>query len=410
MFDVSAVREDFPILRQEMHPGKRLVFLDSAASSQKPVQVIDAMSALYRETYANVHRGVYRLSDESTDLYESAREKVRAFINARSHREIVFVRNATEAVNLAAWSWGRENLGPGDVVLLTEMEHHANIVPWQVTQEAFGFEIKFAPITDAGEIDMHAYTQLLRDNDVKLAAFTHVSNVLGTINPVGQLITLAHRAGAKVLIDGAQAVPHMPVDVRALDADFYAFSGHKMLAPTGIGVLYGKQDILEKMPPFMGGGDMIKRVRVSGTDFNDLPYKFEAGTPAIAEAIGLGAAIDYLNALGMENIHAHEVEVTAYAMERLTEFPGLRVIGPPDGKPRAGLTSFTMASVHPHDIAQILDAEGVAIRAGHHCAQPLHDRLGISATARASYYVYNTLDEVDRLIDALEQVQSIFMM
>ncbi len=410
MFDVSAVREDFPVLRQEMHPGKPLVFLDSAASSQKPVQVIDAMSALYRETYANVHRGVYRLSDESTDLYESAREKVRAFINARSHREIVFVRNATEAVNLVAWSWGRENLGPGDVVLLTEMEHHANIVPWQVTQEVFGFEIKFAPITDAGEIDMVAFAELLRENNVKLAAFTHVSNVLGTINPVGQMVTLAHRAGAKVLIDGAQSVPHMPVDVRALGADFYAFSGHKMLAPTGIGVLYGKQNILEEMPPFMGGGDMIKRVRVSGTDFNDLPYKFEAGTPAIAEAVGLGAAVDYLNALGMENVHAHELEVTAYAMERLAEFPGLRVIGPPDGQPRAGVTGFTMASVHPHDIAQILDAEGVAIRAGHHCAQPLHDRLGISATARASYYVYNTLDEVDRLIDALEQVQSIFMM
>lgn len=405
--DIKAIRADFPALDQDVHPGKRLVFLDSAASSQKPRQVIDAMSAYYATSHANVHRGIHVLSERATAAYEGARDKVRAFINAGSRREIIFTRNTTEAINLVAAAWGRANLGPGDVVVLTEMEHHSNIVPWQIVQQERGFTLRYVPITGAGELDLDAYAALLRDEPVKLVSFMHVSNVLGTVNPVAEMIEQAHAAGALALVDGAQSVPHLSVDVQALDADFYAFSAHKMAGPTGIGVLYGKRALLDAMPPYMGGGEMIKRVTLEGSAWNDLPHKFEAGTPAIAEAAGLGAAIDYLSAIGMANILAHEQAVVDYALDRLSEVPGLTLYGPAPER-RNGVATFTLADIHAHDIAQLLDAEGVAIRAGHHCAMPLHQRLGVAATARASFYLYNTQHEVDALIDALDRARHVF--
>ncbi|MEL7674135.1 MAG: cysteine desulfurase [Chloroflexota bacterium] len=405
--DIKALRADFPALDQDVHPGKRLVFLDSAASSQKPRQVIDAMSAYYATSHANVHRGIHVLSERATAAYEGARDKVRAFINAGSRREIIFTRNTTEAINLVAAAWGRANLGPGDVVVLTEMEHHSNIVPWQIVQQERGFTLRYVPITGAGELDLDAYAALLRDEPVKLVSFMHVSNVLGTVNPVAEMIEQAHAAGALALVDGAQSVPHLSVDVQALDADFYAFSAHKMAGPTGIGVLYGKRALLDAMPPYMGGGEMIKRVTLEGSAWNDLPHKFEAGTPAIAEAAGLGAAIDYLSAIGMANILAHEQAVVDYALDRLSEVPGLTLYGPAPER-RNGVATFTLADIHAHDIAQLLDAEGVAIRAGHHCAMPLHQRLGVAATARASFYLYNTQHEVDALIDALDRARRVF--
>lgn len=405
--DIKAIRADFPALDQDVHPGKRLVFLDSAASSQKPRQVIDAMSAYYATSHANVHRGIHVLSERATAAYEGARDKVRAFINAGSRREIIFTRNTTEAINLVAAAWGRANHGPGDVVVLTEMEHHSNIVPWQIVQQERGFTLRYVPITGAGELDLDAYAALLRDEPVKLVSFMHVSNVLGTVNPVAEMIEQAHAAGALALVDGAQSVPHLSVDVQALDADFYAFSAHKMAGPTGIGVLYGKRALLDAMPPYMGGGEMIKRVTLEGSAWNDLPHKFEAGTPAIAEAAGLGAAIDYLSAIGMANILAHEQAVVDYALDRLSEVPGLTLYGPAPER-RNGVATFTLADIHAHDIAQLLDAEGVAIRAGHHCAMPLHQRLGVAATARASFYLYNTQHEVDALIDALDRARRVF--
>ncbi len=405
--NIEAIRADFPALDQEVHPGKRLVFLDSAASSQKPRQVIDAMSDYYRTSHANVHRGIHVLSERATAAYEGARDKVRAFINAASRREIIFTRNTTESINLVAGSWGRANLGPGDVVVLSEMEHHSNIVPWQILAQERGFTIRYIPITGTGELDLDVYARLLRDEPVRLVSVMHISNVLGTVNPVAEIIRQAHAAGALVLIDGAQSVPHLPVDVQALDADFYAFSAHKMAGPTGIGVLYGKRALLEAMPPYMGGGEMIKRVTFEGSEWNSIPHKFEAGTPAIAEAAGLGAAIDYLTAIGMENILAHEQLVVDYALDRLSEVPGLTLYGPAPER-RNGVASFTLADIHAHDIAQLLDAEGVAIRAGHHCAMPLHQRLGVAATARASFYLYNTQAEVDALITALERVRKVF--
>ncbi|GAB4570555.1 MAG: cysteine desulfurase [Anaerolineae bacterium] len=407
VIDVQRIREDFPILHQEMHPGVPLVYLDSTASSQKPRQVIDAMSRYYETTHANVHRGIYRLSEEATDAYEAARKKVQAFINAASWREIIFVRNTTEGINLVAQSWGRANLGPQDAVVVTEMEHHSNIVPWQLLAEMTGVRLLVVPVFDDGTLDLDVLAQYLAQEPVKLVAVTQMSNVLGTINPVAEIVRMAHEAGALALVDAAQSVPHLPVDVQALDVDFLAFSGHKMLGPTGIGVLYSKRALLEAMPPYMGGGEMIRRVRFSGSEWNDLPNKFEAGTPSIAEGIGLGAAIEYLNAIGMENIHAYERQLTAYAMERLAEVPGLRVLGPESSK-RGGVTAFTLEKLHPHDIAQLLDAEGVAIRAGHHCAMPLHERFGVPATARASYYLYNTFAEVDALIEALYKAMQVF--
>ena len=405
--DVARIRRDFPILDQDMHPGRKLVYLDNAATSQKPRQVIEAMDAYYRTINANVHRGIYRISEEATEGYEGARKKVRTFINAASWREIVFTRNTTESINLVAQTWGRVNLGPQDVVLISEMEHHSNIVSWQLLAEQTGVRVVAVPVTDEGLLDREAYTRLLRDEPVKLVAITHMSNVLGTINPLAELVREAHASGALVLGDGAQSVPHLPVDVQALDVDFYAFSGHKMLGPTAIGVLYARRELLEAMPPFLGGGDMIKRVRLTGSEWNDVPHKFEAGTPAIAEGIGLGAAVDYLDAVGMERIAAHEREIIDYALDRLAEVPGLRVLGP-DADQKGGVAAFTLQGMHPHDIAQLLDAEGVAVRAGHHCAMPLHERFGLPATARASFYLYNSQSEVDALIEALYKAKQAF--
>ena len=405
--DIAAIRADFPILNQEVHPGKRLVFLDSAASSQKPRQVIEAMRRYYEHEHANVHRGIHVLSERATAAYEGARDKVRAFINARSSREIIFTRNTTESINLVAHSWGRANLRPGDVVVLSEMEHHSNIVPWQILAEQIGFRLRYIPITDEGLLDLDAYAALLRDEPVKLVSVMHVSNVLGTVNPVKEMIAQAHAAGALFMVDGAQSVPHLAVDVQALDVDFLAFSGHKMAGPTGIGVLYGKRALLEAMPPFLGGGEMIKKVTLEGSTWNDLPHKFEAGTPAIAQAVGLGAAVDYLSALGMDNILAHEKIVVDYALDRLSEIPVLTLYGP-GAEHRNGVAAFTLQDVHAHDVAQLLDAEGVAVRAGHHCAMPLHKRLGVVATARASFYVYNTRDEVDALVEAIYNARRVF--
>jgi cysteine desulfurase/selenocysteine lyase len=405
--DIANIREDFPILSHEMRPGVPLVYLDNAATSQKPRQVIEAMDAYYRTTNANVHRGIYRISEDATAAYEGARKKVRTFINAASWREIVFTRNTTESINLVAQTWGRVNLGPQDVVLISEMEHHSNIVPWQLLAERTGVRVMAIPVTDEGLLDMEAYARLLRDEPVKLVAVTHMSNVLGTINPLAEIVRKAHAAGALVLGDGAQSVPHLPVDVQALDVDFYAFSGHKMLGPTAIGVLYARRELLEAMPPFLGGGDMIKRVRLTGSEWNDVPHKFEAGTPAIAEGIGLGAAVDYLSAVGMGRIEAHEQAIIAYALDRLAEVPGLRVLGPAAEK-KGGVAAFSLQGMHPHDIAQLLDADGVAVRAGHHCAMPLHERFGLPATARASFYLYNSQSEVDALIEALYRAKQAF--
>ncbi|RMG79553.1 MAG: cysteine desulfurase [Chloroflexi bacterium] len=407
-YDIEAIRADFPVLHQEHHDGVPLVFLDNAASSQRPNQVIDAMADYYRYHHANVHRGIHKLSEEATAAYEGARKKVRRFINAASKREVIFTRGTTESINLVAYTWGRSNLGAGDVLLTTEMEHHSNIVPWQILAQEKGFTIRYVPVLPDGTLDMEEYARLLRDEPVKLVAVVHASNVLGTINPIADMARMAHEVGALILVDGAQSTPHMPVDVQALDVDFYAFSGHKMIGPTGIGILYGKRDILEAMPPWLGGGDMIARVTLEGSTWNDLPYKFEAGTPSIAPAIGLGAAVDYLSAIGMEKVHEHEHIITAYALERLSEVPGITVYGPQDAANRGAVASFTMEGIHAHDIAQILDAEGVAVRAGHHCAMPLHDKLCVAATARASFYLYNTPQEVDALIEALYKAKKAF--
>ena len=400
MLNSEQIRADFPILACEVH-GKPLVFLDSAASSQKPEAVLKAMDTAYRRCYANVHRGVYALSEEATESYEGARDKVASFINARAREEIVFTRNTTESINLVAYSWGRANIGPGDRILLTEMEHHSNIVPWQLLAQEKGAELVYLPITDDGFLQMDRLEELL-DERVKLVAFTMMSNVLGTITPAKEIVERAHAAGAVVLVDGAQGVPHLPVDVQELGCDFLAFSGHKMCGPSGIGVLYGREELLEAMPPFLGGGDMIRRVELHRSTWNDLPWKFEAGTPAIVEAIGLGAAVDYLEGIGMEAVAAHERETVAYAMERLSALPGMQIVGPP-AEARGGVIAFTFRSIHPHDLAHLLDMEGVAVRAGHHCAQPLHARLGLTATTRASFYLYNTPDEADRLAEALEK-------
>lgn len=407
-YDVEVIRSDFPILHQEHSPGKPLVFLDNAASSQKPVQVIEAINDYYRRYHANVHRGIHKLSEQATFAYEESRIKIKRFINAKSKREIIFTSGTTESINLVAQTWGRENLKPGDVVLSTQMEHHSNIVPWQMLAAEKGFTLKYVPITGEGTLDLDAFAKLLQENPVKFVAVMHCSNVLGTVNPVADMIRQAHAAGALVLIDGAQSVPHMPVDVQALDADFYAFSGHKMLGPTGIGILYGKRDLLEEMPPWMGGGDMIASVTLEGSTWNELPYKFEAGTPIIAPAIGLGYAVDYLSNVGMEKIHDYEQMITDYALERLVEIPGVTVYGPQNGTERGAVASFSLDRIHPHDVAQVLDAEGVAVRAGHHCAQPLHQCLGVNATSRASFYLYNTLPEVDVLVDAIYKAKKLF--
>jgi cysteine desulfurase/selenocysteine lyase len=404
--DVTQIRKDFPILEREVRPGVRVTYLDSTATSQKPVQVIQAMDDFYRRSNANIHRGVHTLAEESTALYEGARERIAKFINAESARQVIYTRNTTESINLVAYSWARANLKQGDLVILTEMEHHSNLVPWHMLQAERGIELEFIPVTEDGLLDLTSYKSLL-DRRPKLVSFTHMSNVLGTINPAAEIIRLAHQAGAVTLVDGAQSVPHLTVDVQALDADFYAFSAHKMCGPTGIGALYGKLDLLEAMPPFLGGGDMIREVKLRSFRPNSLPHKFEAGTPAIAEAVGFGAAVDYLSAIGMEKIAAHEHEITEYALERLEEIPGVKLFGPSADK-KGGVAAFTLDGVHPHDVAQILDQDGIAVRAGHHCAQPLHEKFGIPATSRASFYLYSTKEEVDLLVNGVYKVKEMF--
>src|SRR5215207_8994365 len=406
MLNVNEIRKDFPILQRETRPGTRLIYLDSTATSQKPLAVLNAMENYYRSSNANIHRGVHTLAEEATTLYEQAREKIARFINAPSARQIIYTRNTTESINLVAYTWARANLKAGDLVILTEMEHHSNLVPWQILQAETGIELGFVTVTDYGLLDLEAYKALLARNP-KLISFTHMSNVLGTINPAAEIIRLAHEAGAVTLVDAAQSVPHLKVDVQALDADFLAFSAHKMCGPTGIGALYGKMELLEAMPPFLGGGDMIKEVKLRSFRPNSLPYKFEAGTPAIAESVGFGAAVDYLTSLGMDAIAAHEHEITEYALERLEEVPGVKVFGP-SAQNKGGVAAFTLDGVHPHDVAQILDKDGIAVRAGHHCAQPLHEKFGILATSRASFYLYNTKDEVDLLINGIYKVKELF--
>jgi cysteine desulfurase/selenocysteine lyase len=403
--DVESIRKDFPILSREVHPGVPLIYLDSAASAQRPDAVIDSMSEYYRRHHANIHRGVHTLAEEATAMFEAGRAKVAALIGAKP-KEIVFTRNATESINLVAQSWARANLRAGDLVLLSEMEHHSNLVPWQILAGATDVRLEFVPLTGSGELDFAEFEKYLARGP-KLVAMTQMSNVLGTIVPIADVIRSAHRAGATVLVDAAQSVPHMPVDVRALDADFLAFSAHKMCGPTGIGALYGKIDILRGMPPFLGGGDMIRKVDWRSFEPNDLPYTFEAGTPAIAEAVGWGRAIDYLQAIGLPAIHRHEQELAAYAIDRLAEIPGVEVLGP-DATKRGGVISFTTEGIHPHDVAQILDSYGIAVRAGHHCAMPLHARLGLSATTRASFYLYTTFAEIDALADGVRKARARF--
>ncbi len=403
-FDVQKVRRDFPILRQKVH-GRTLVYLDNAATSQKPQVVIDAIRRYYERDNANIHRGVHFLSEHATEEYEAARRTVQGLLNAADASEIIFVRGATEAINLVAQTYGRTKVHAGDEVLITAMEHHSNIVPWQILCEEKGARLRVAPISDSGELLLEEFERLL-GRRTKIVAVTHVSNALGTINPVQHIIEMAHRGNVPVLVDGAQTVPHLKVDVQALDCDFYVFSGHKVYGPTGIGVLYGKHALLDAMPPYQGGGDMISSVTFEKTIYNKLPYKFEAGTPHVAGAIGLGAAIEYVNGLGMDNIAAHEHELLAYATETVSAIPGIRLIG--TAKEKAGVLSFLLDSIHPHDIGTILDQEGIAIRTGHHCAQPVMQRFGIAGTARASFALYNTREEVDALVEGIQKVREVF--
>ena len=403
-FDVETIRRDFPILSIQVH-GKPLVYLDNAATTQKPLAVLDAIDRYYRQENANVHRGVHALSELATKKYEDARETIRAFINAASAKEIIFTRGATESINLVAATFGKKYLKPGDEVVITGLEHHSNIVPWQLICEEKQARLRVAPIGDNGEVLLEEFEKLLSEK-VKIAAISHVSNALGTVNPMRQMIESAHRFDIPVLIDGAQGLPHLKVDVRALDADFYAFSSHKIFGPTGLGVLYGKERLLEAMPPYQGGGDMIRSVTFEKTIFNDLPYKFEAGTPHIEGAIGLGAALEYLHTLDWEAVIRHEHALICSAADRLSEIEGVRIIG--TAKEKAGVVSFVMDGIHPHDIGTILDQEGIAIRTGHHCAQPVMDRFGIPATARASFAFYNTVDEIDMLVQGIQKVKKVF--
>lgn len=403
--NASLLRQDFPILQQMIH-GKPLVYLDSAATSQKPESVIRALDAYYRVTNANIHRGIYQLAEQATEEYEAARKRAQKFINAKSWREIVWTRNATEALNLVAYAYGRANVHAGDEIVISLLEHHSNIVPWQLLAQEKGATLKYIPVDAQGQLALDDLENIITEK-TKIVAVTMMSNVTGAIPPLDTIISRAHSVGAIAVIDAAQGAPHLPLDVRALDADFLAFSGHKMLGPF-IGVLYGKRALLEAMPPFLGGGDMIRQVHLQESSWNDLPHKFEAGTPAIAEAIAFGAALDYLNALGMANVRAHETELTQYALNRLQAVPTLRVLGPTDIAQRGGLAAFEMENIHPHDIAALLDRDAICVRAGHHCAQPLHDHFNLSATARASFYIYNTPEEIDQLVASLQNVKRIF--
>jgi cysteine desulfurase/selenocysteine lyase len=404
--DLSKIQKEFPILERMVSGGNRLIYLDSAATSQKPVSVLETMDNYYRRMNANIHRGVHTLAEEATQAYESARLRIGAFVGVDNPREIVFTRNTTESINLVAKTWGKVELKSGDLIILTVMEHHSNLVPWQMLAAEKGLRLEFILLTPEGLLDLGGYQQLLKQNP-RLVAFTQMSNVLGTINPAKEIIDLAHQAGAITLLDAAQSVPHMPVNIKDLGVDFAAFSAHKMCGPTGIGVLYGREELLLKMPPFLGGGDMIKKVELRSFKPNEIPHKFEAGTPAIAEAIGFGAAVDFLANIGMTTIAQHERELIAYAVERLEEIQGVTVLGPEPAR-RGGVASFTIKGIHPHDVAQILDQDGIAVRAGHHCAMPLHDILGIPASTRASFYLYNTTRDVDALIEAIYKVKKVF--
>ena len=403
---LAEVRADFPILSRE-RDGLPIAYLDSAATSQKPNAVIEAMDAYYRHSNANVHRGVYELSQEATDLFEGARARIAAFAGGETDTTI-FTRNATEAINLVAYAWGQDNVGPGDEVLITHMEHHSNIVPWQLLCQRQGAKLRYLGVSDDGQLSLDELDAALASGRVKLVSVAHISNVLGTINPVAEIVRRSHAAGAVTLIDGSQAMPQLPVDVAAIDSDFYAWTGHKALGPTGIGVLHGRRELLEAMGPFLGGGDMIASVGFDTSTWNDLPWKFEAGTSAIAEGVGLGVAIDYLSAIGMEAVRAHERDLTAYTLERLEDVEGLRAFGPVDPDMRGGVVSLELKGIHPHDLAEICDREHVCIRAGHHCAQPLMREMGVPATARASFHVYNTHEDVDRLIAALQTAREVF--
>lgn len=407
MFDVNRIRGDFPILKREIN-GHSLVYLDNAATSQKPTSVIRAISDYYENHNANAHRGVHTLAEEATKMYEAARDKVACFINAQKSEEVVFVRNATEALNLVAYSWGRANVKAGDEIIVTEMEHHSNLVPWQLLAKEVGAVLKFIPFNENGELEISNIKNQI-SKKTKVVSVVHVSNSLGTINPIKEIANLAHEVIAVVVVDGAQSVPHMRVDVQSLDVDFLAFSGHKMMGPMGIGALFGRQELLESMPPFLSGGDMIRKVTLDVSDWNAIPYKFEAGTPNVADAVGLGSAVDYLTGMGMENVRLHEIELTAYALERLGSIDGLKVYGPKAAQKRGGVAAFTLNGLHPHDLASILDGDGIAVRSGHHCTMPVHLKLGIPASTRASFYVYNTKEEIDRLVEGLEKAKRILV-
>jgi len=402
------IRKDFPILQRTVRENKPLVYLDNASTTQKPNQVIDAINDYYRNHNANIHRAVYALAEEATELYEKARDKIANFINIKNRDEIIFVRGTTEAINLVAYSWGRSHIKEGDIVVTTEYEHHSNIVPWQLLTQEKEANLEYIGMDDNGELILDDLDKYLETGKVKLVAFSLMSNVLGTISDVEAIITKCKKAGVLTLVDGAQAVPHMKVDVEKLGCDFFAFSGHKMLGPTGIGVLWARKSVLETMVPFHGGGDMIREVHKYETTWNDLPYKFEAGTPNIADVVGFGAAIDYLSKIGMDNIRQHEIELTKYALTKLSAVKGLHIYGTKDISKRGGVISFNFADVHPHDVAQIIDEEGIAIRSGHHCAQVLMERLNVAATSRASFYIYNTKEEIDKLVDSLNKVARIF--
>jgi len=400
-------QNDFPILQQVIN-GHPLVYFDNTNTSLTPIQVVQKMDEYYRDYNANIHRAVYALSEKATTEYESAREKIRAFINAKSTKEIIFTRNATESINLVAQTWGRKHLKEGDTVILSIMEHHSNIVPWQLLQKEKGFQLRYLSLNEEGGLNGEAYERILKTENVKLVSLIHQSNVLGTINPVKKLTQLAHQYGAKILIDGAQSVPHMSVDTQQMDADFFVFTGHKMCGPTGIGVLHAKEELLQDMPPFMGGGDMIRSVQIGGSEWNDLPYKFEAGTPNIAGAIGLGAAVDYLNSIGMENIHKHEQELLSYSLKTMKEIPLLKIHGPQNEMDRGAIISFSLSGIHPHDLATILGEKGICVRAGNHCAQPLMEFLQVPATTRVSFYFYNAKEEIDFFIQELLSAQKLF--
>jgi cysteine desulfurase/selenocysteine lyase len=404
--DAHALRADFPILAQEIN-GKPLAYLDSAVTAQKPRQVLDAMTQFYETSYGNVHRGVYALAERATEAFEGARERIARFVNAPSSRELIFTRNATEGLNLVAYAWGLTNLGPGDLVVVTELEHHSNFVPWQYIAKRTGAGFRMIPLTDSGELDIDALDRFVADGRVKVVATNLVSNALGTINPVERLSAWAHEHDAIMVVDGAQAAPHLAIDVQAIGCDFFAFSAHKLCGPSGVGALWGRRELLEEMEPFNLGGHMIRKVQFEETTWGDLPHKFEAGTSPIAEAVGFGAAVDYISAAGLEAIQRHEHELLAYALERLADVPGIVLYGPAPER-RAGIVSFNIEGIHPHDVAQVLDWEGVAIRAGHHCCQPLMQRLGVAATNRASFYLYTLPEEIDRLADGLLRVRRVF--